>query len=137
MNSFQIIFNIPLVAVGMWFAKDDPVYFMLLCFMILIKMGLSAMGAKVRQYLANPRYSKNAEKLKKIMSRQSEKMKKREQILGKETIQQIEGVSAEDTKSRSGSGGSSSQNLLSSAVSDNVLDGSSIKKELLRDKLLE
>jgi hypothetical protein len=34
----------------------------------------------------NPRFSKNAEKLKKILKRQNQKLVMREEILGKETI---------------------------------------------------
>lgn len=69
LNSFEILVNIPLVALVSWLQGDDPVYFLLLCLMILVKMALSATSAKVRQYLSNPRYSKNAEKLKKILKR--------------------------------------------------------------------
>ena len=59
-NSFEILINIPLVAFVSACQDDDPVYYLLLMFMVLVKMGLSATSAKVRQYLTNPRYSKNA-----------------------------------------------------------------------------
>lgn len=69
LNSYMILVNIPLVALVSSLKKDDPIYFLLLCFMVLVKMGLSATSAKVRQYLSNPRYSKNKEKLRKILKR--------------------------------------------------------------------
>ena len=56
MNSLMIIINIPLVVLGMWFARDDPVYYLLLALFVIIKMAISASSAKIRQYLANPRY---------------------------------------------------------------------------------
>lgn len=74
LNSYEILVNIPLVTLVSAAQGDDPVYFLLLCLMVLIKMALSATSAKVRQYLYNPRYSKNAEKLKKILKRQKEKL---------------------------------------------------------------
>lgn len=83
-NSYEILINIPLVAFISAIQGEDPVYYLLLQFMILVKMGLSATSAKVRQYLTNPRYSKNSEKLKKILKRQKEKIQKREDILGRE-----------------------------------------------------
>ena len=69
MNSLMILINIPLVILGMWFVGDDPVYFLLIAFFVIIKMAISASSAKIRQYLTNPRYCKNAEKLKKILKR--------------------------------------------------------------------
>lgn len=69
MNAYEIAVNIPLVALVAHLQDDDPVYLLLLSFMILVKMALSATSAKVRQYLSNPRYTKNAAKLKKILKR--------------------------------------------------------------------
>jgi hypothetical protein len=48
MNSLSIIFNIPLVAILSFFYKEDVIYFVLLAFMIIIKMLLSASSAKIR-----------------------------------------------------------------------------------------
>jgi hypothetical protein len=56
MNSLMILINIPLVVLGMWYIRDDPVYFLLLAFFVLIKIAISASSAKIRQYLMNPRY---------------------------------------------------------------------------------
>ena len=69
MNSLMIYINIPFVVLGMWWFGDDPVYFLLLAFFVLIKIAISASSAKIRQYLGNPRYQKNAVKLKKILAR--------------------------------------------------------------------
>lgn len=94
MNAYEIMVNIPLVALVGYLQDDDPVYLLLLSFMILVKMALSATSAKVRQYLTNPRYTKNADKLKKILKRQKEKLQKRDEILGREATQQLAGASA-------------------------------------------
>ena len=48
LNAFEILINIPLVAMISLMQGDDPVYFLLLCLMILVKMALSATSAKVR-----------------------------------------------------------------------------------------
>ena len=48
MNSLMIYINIPLVVLGMWFTGDDPVYFLLLAFFVLIKIAISASSAKIR-----------------------------------------------------------------------------------------
>lgn len=87
MNAYEIMVNIPLVALVGFLQDDDPVYLLLLSFMVLAKMALSATSAKVRQYLTNPRYTKNADKLKKILKRQKEKLQKRDEILGREATQ--------------------------------------------------
>ena len=63
--------------------------------MIWVKVALSAVSAKVCQNLINPRYSKNQEKLKKILKRQKMKILKRDEILGKDTADIIEGIAPE------------------------------------------
>jgi hypothetical protein len=60
--------------------------------MIFIKVAISGISAKVLQNLINPRYAKNQEKLKTILSRQAMKVAKREEIIGKELSQQLEGI---------------------------------------------
>jgi hypothetical protein len=69
MNSMMICFNIPLTIAFMFLHDDDPIYYLLLASMVFVKVCLSAVSAKVRMYLINPRYSKNQEKLSKILSR--------------------------------------------------------------------
>ena len=59
MNSMMICFNIPLTVGFMMWHKDDPIYYLLLSTIILIKVLLSALSAKVRIFLINPRYAKN------------------------------------------------------------------------------
>jgi hypothetical protein len=60
--------------------------------MIFIKAAISGISAKVLQNLINPRYAKNQDKLKTILSRQAMKVAKREEIIGKEISQQLEGI---------------------------------------------
>lgn len=88
-HSYTIVFNIPLSAVISYFARDDPVFFLELAAMVLIKMALSATSSKIRQYLLNPRFASNNIKLMKIMTKQGEKIQKRQEILGKQTLQQL------------------------------------------------
>jgi hypothetical protein len=71
MNSMMMMFNIPITAVLSMWNQDDPVYLLLLSLMVCCKIALSALGAKVRMFLVNPRYSKNKLKLLKILSRQN------------------------------------------------------------------
>lgn len=71
---------------------EDVVYYLLLCFMVFVKVALSAVSAKVRMYLVNPRYQRNQEKLKKILQRQQGKIKTRDEILGVDTAKFIDDV---------------------------------------------
>ena len=48
MNSLSIISNIPLVVIASFYFNEDPIYFVLLALMVIIKMCLSASSAKVR-----------------------------------------------------------------------------------------
>lgn len=119
MNSMMIMFNIPITGfLSMW-NQDDPVYLLLLALMVCCKIALSALGAKVRMFLVNPRYSKNKAKLLKILSRQNQKLQVREQILGKETVEQLEGVG-------------SSNSTLSTGLLESTMD-----TRKMRDKLIE
>ena len=86
LNTLTISINIPFACLVSLFAEEDPVFFLMFAFMILVKMGLSATAAKVRQYLVNPRFGKNHEKLKKILRRQNEKLAKRQEILGRDMV---------------------------------------------------
>jgi hypothetical protein len=85
MNSMMICFNIPLTVAFMWIHNDDPIYYLLLATIVFVKVCLSGASAKVRMYLINPRYSRNQEKLSKILIRQKDKLKIRDEILGEET----------------------------------------------------
>jgi hypothetical protein len=53
--------------------------------MVAVKILISGISAKVRMYLVNPRYSKNREKLDKILTRQKTKLKIRDEIFAGET----------------------------------------------------
>lgn len=69
MNSLVITVNIPITAALSMWNQDDPVYLLLLSLMVAAKVALSALGAKLRMFLVNPRYSKNKLKLLKILDR--------------------------------------------------------------------
>ena len=84
--------------------------------MIFIKVAFSAVSAKVIQHLNNPRYVKNHEKLEKILERQTHKKLKRDEILGKDTADQLEGIGVGEEGS----------------ILNNSVDA-----QRLRDKLLE
>jgi len=150
MNAYMITVNIPLVALAGYLYEDDPVYLLLLSFMMLVKMGLSATSAKVRQYLTNPRYAKNAEKLKKILRRQTEKLQKRDEILGREATQQLGGVGVglgNDALAAAPGGHIDSNGRRSSAISQGAdpgakvdeaaAAGAALDSDTLRDMLLE
>lgn len=102
MNSMMICFNIPLTVFFQFLKGDDPIYYLLLATMVFIKVLLSGVSAKVRMYLSNPRYSKNQEKLSKILIRQKDKLKIRDDILGEETAKQIDGVGVESLTTSTG-----------------------------------
>jgi hypothetical protein len=53
---------------------------------------MSAVSAKVRMYLINPRYQRNQIKLQKVLFRQLQKTKIRDDILGGDTAQLIDEV---------------------------------------------
>lgn len=59
MNALMIQFNIPVTVVFSLFAGEDYVYYLVLAFMVFVKVALSALSAKVRMYLINPRYQRN------------------------------------------------------------------------------
>ena len=68
-------FNIPLTFILSLAQGDDPIYGITLLLMILVKVLMSMLSAKVRMFIINPRYSQNKEKLVKILDRQSHKKK--------------------------------------------------------------
>lgn len=59
MNSMMIQFNIPATIFFSLVYGEDVIYYLLLAFMVFIKVALSAVSAKVRMYLVNPRYQRN------------------------------------------------------------------------------
>lgn len=48
---------------------EDPMYYVVLVFMVFIKVLVNIMSAKVRQYTMNPRYAQNKLKLEKILNK--------------------------------------------------------------------
>lgn len=68
-NTVMIVFNIPATLLCCFFFHDDALYILLLVMMLLVKSALSATGAKIRQFLSNPRYTQNNQKLMKMMAR--------------------------------------------------------------------
>lgn len=92
MNSMMIQFNIPATIIMSIASGEDVIYYLLLTFMVFIKVLLSAVSAKVRMYLVNPRYQRNQDKLQKILQRQQGKIKTRDEILGSDTAKLIDEV---------------------------------------------
>ena len=73
LNAITMCFNIPIVMVVSLLSNDDPIYAVTLSMMILVKVIMSMLSAKVRMFLVNPRYHSNKEKLTKILDRQKHK----------------------------------------------------------------
>lgn len=88
-HSYTIIFNIPLSIIICLIQEDDPVFLLEFVFMIFVKIALSAVSSKIRQYLMNPRFASNDIKLKKILSKQGQKIQKSQEIIGRQTLNQI------------------------------------------------
>ena len=84
------MFNIPLTLFLSYLSHDDPQFLLMLTLMAFVKVAISGVSAKVVQHLINPRYAKNQQKLKKILSRQSHKLALREEIIGKEVSNLID-----------------------------------------------
>jgi hypothetical protein len=59
MNSTMLLLNYPLTLVAMVISKEKPFYMMIIILLILNKVAISSLGAKVRQHYANPEFSKN------------------------------------------------------------------------------
>jgi len=78
MNSICITVNIPVVIIVSLYNDEDPAYYLILFFMICIKILVNIVSARVRQYTINPRYQSNKAKLTKILARQKQKLNKRE-----------------------------------------------------------
>lgn len=68
LNSMTVCFNYSLTFFACLISKDDVMYSVMLVFMFFTKCVLSAVAAKIRVYLANPRYAWNEETLNTIMS---------------------------------------------------------------------
>lgn len=100
MNSMTIVFNIPLTAVMCWFNDDDVLYLLMLAVMLVTKSVLSLITAKIRMYLSNPRFAANNSKLIKILRRQRKRMEVRDDILGKELVEQTELLSDENIEAK-------------------------------------
>jgi len=80
-----VLFNYPITIAFLICKKDDLVYIFQLVIMFIFKFAINAVGAVIRQYLRNPRFSKNKSKIFKLLKRQGARFTERERILGKET----------------------------------------------------
>jgi hypothetical protein len=69
MNSLMIMFNIPLTIFVSVLCKEDPIYYLALIFMVMLKVLISGLSAKVRHFMINPRFQSNEVKLVKILNR--------------------------------------------------------------------
>lgn len=88
MNSICITVNIPLVFLLSIYNDEDPSYHLVLMLMVAVKILVNIVSSRVRQYIINPRYESNKTKLTKILQRQKTKLRKREEILGKDVSHQ-------------------------------------------------
>jgi hypothetical protein len=86
MNSMCVCFNIPLTAFACMATGDDPFYLIILAFMMVLKCGLSALSAKIGQFLVNPRYGQNRASIRKILKAQALKRNKQVEVLGVEVV---------------------------------------------------
>jgi len=66
LNSMTVCFNYLLTFFACYISADDLMYLIMLGFMFLFKSILSAITAKIRMYLSNPRYGWNEEALGRI-----------------------------------------------------------------------
>ena len=69
MNSTLIVVNYPLTLLYLWFStKNQAIYGVIICLLILNKVTLSFFGSKVRQHFANPCFAKNQMKMKETLA---------------------------------------------------------------------
>mmetsp|Transcript_4035 Transcript_4035/g.6815 ORF Transcript_4035/g.6815 Transcript_4035/m.6815 type:complete len:761 (+) Transcript_4035:2773-5055(+) len=73
LNSFAIAFNVFISCLLCLFWHDDPAYLLMFLVFVLNKMVISAVSARLRQYMANPRFASNQHKLQKMMRSQRAK----------------------------------------------------------------
>jgi len=85
LNTMTVLFNYPITIAFLICKKDDLVYIFQLVIMLVCKFAINAVGAIIRQYLRNPRFSKNKSKIFKLIKRQRERFNERDRVLGKET----------------------------------------------------
>ena len=82
MNSIMIMCNIPLTILMSMLNNEDPVYYLVLIFMVVLKVIISGLSAKIRHYIVNPRFQANSIKLEKILNKQQQKKELAENIIG-------------------------------------------------------
>lgn len=58
MNSTMLLLNYPLTLIAMVISNEKPFYIMIVLLLMLNKIAISSLGAKVRQHFANPGFSK-------------------------------------------------------------------------------
>ena len=56
MNSMMIMFNIPLTMAMSVIWNEDPLYYLVLILMVMLKVMISGLSAKIRHYMINPRF---------------------------------------------------------------------------------
>ena len=100
MNAMCVCFNYPLTFLACWISGDDRFYFVVIAFMLLIKCALSFLSAKIRVYLANPRYGQNHNTIRKIMSAQMLKRNKQVEVLGVEAVTHLDNLRDDNTETK-------------------------------------
>jgi len=100
MNAMCVCFNYPLTFLACWLTDDDPFYLLVIVFMLIVKCGLSFISAKIRMYLANPRYGQNHSTIRKIMNAQMLKRNKQVEVLGVEAVTQLDNLRDDNTETK-------------------------------------
>ena len=59
----MITINVPLTVLLSFYEDEDPVYYLVIILMVAVKIFMSALSAKIRMYLINPRYNQNKQKI--------------------------------------------------------------------------
>lgn len=81
-NVQLVIFTIPLTILLVFLNNDDPMYVIILFFILVVKCVLSGIAAQVGHIFLNPKFLENENKLKRIMKVQAKREKRRQQVLG-------------------------------------------------------
>ena len=133
LNTMTVLFNYPITIAFLIVKNDDVVYIFQLMIMLVCKYALNAVGAIIRQYLRNPRFSKNKSKILKLIRHQRAKFDERQRILGKETAQQIDLLDDQNTYAKKLLAGLQPHH----DAPANPLQNAPIDTEQLRDRIIE
>ena len=91
-NATLVCVTYPIVMFMQFWNGDDPMFHFILLFMAATKFAFSALSSKVVHTLINPGFSNNQIKIDQFMRTQVRRIKKREEILGKDANQLLLGM---------------------------------------------